>query len=231
MGLGLGIRERLTHLAHRARRSLRQRPRVHVSRQRVPRVHVGCGRKAIPGWLNLDAAPLPGVDMVWDVRDGLPFRDVEYVFAEHFIEHLPFDAAMRFLRECRACLGDGGVLRISTPNLDWVLGTGYRLGGGDSERVEGCLAVNKAFRGWGHEFLYNEAMLVAALRAAGFGEIRRFSYGMSDDPVLANLEQHERYEDTPDLPHVLVLEARGRGAATIAIDALLDDYDRALDSR
>jgi len=52
------------------------------------RLHLGCGQSPIPGWLNIDAQRLPGVDRVLDVRRGLPFENVAAIYGEHFLEHL-----------------------------------------------------------------------------------------------------------------------------------------------
>ena len=89
------------------------------------KLHIGSGRVALPSWVNVDIQPLPEVDVVNDVTEGLPFDEAQFIFAEHFIEHLPFDAALQFLRECRRVLLENGVLRLSTPNLDWVLRSHY----------------------------------------------------------------------------------------------------------
>ena len=123
------------------------------------KLHIGSGRVALPGWVNVDIQPLPEVDVVNDVTEGLPFDEAQFIFAEHFIEHLPFDAALQFLRECRRVLLENGVLRLSTPNLDWVLRSHYDPSRWQStaEPIRDCLWLNKAFRGWGHCFLYNHA--------------------------------------------------------------------------
>jgi SAM-dependent methyltransferase len=178
------------------------------------RLHVGSGPCAIPGWLNLDLVPYPGVDVVLDVREGLPFTDATHVFAEHFIEHLSLEEGVAFLRECRRVLRDDGVLRLSTPNLDWIWLTHYRPPETLSadQRLYGCLELNRAFHGWGHRFLYNQHTLTLALRAAGFDEVVVRSYGESEIPELRDLERHERHADLPDAPSVLVLEATGRAA-------------------
>lgn len=228
MGLGLGLHVRAVKLLERFGRWRRQRARLELVRRSVEKLHIGCGPQAFPGWTNVDLEPYPGVDVVLDVRDGLPFRDARYVYAEHFIEHLTYDEALRFLKECRAALAGDGVLRLSTPNLDWVLETHYR----GPDRVGICFAMNKAFRGWGHQFLYNEQTLVATLHAAGFAEVQFTEYGRSDDPVLTGIERHKTYPDEPGLPHVLVAEARGRRAAgTNEIEGTIDEYDRAIRSR
>jgi hypothetical protein len=50
----------------------------------VLRVHLGCGPHILPGWVDLDLKPYAGVDQICDVRDGLPFEDAAFIFAEHF---------------------------------------------------------------------------------------------------------------------------------------------------
>lgn len=182
------------------------------------RLHIGCGRSAIPGWVNVDQYPIPGVDRVLDVGDGIPFENVSHLYAEHFLEHLSLHGALSFLRGCRRVLTPSGVLRVSTPNLDWVVLTHYHYGRWDADAaaVQECLGLNRAFHGWGHQFLYNRQTLTLALRTAGFERIVFQAYGASDVPELRDLERHELYDDNPDVPHVIIAEASGRGAADLA---------------
>lgn len=177
----------------------------------MPRLHIGCGPHHIDGWINIDSVAYPGVDRVIDVAGGLPFDDVSFVFAEHFIEHLHYADALALLRECRRVLRDDGILRLSTPNLDWVWASHYRRVLTDDQQVLGCFALNRAFRGWGHQFLYNWGTLAATLRAAGFAEVIRRRYGESDHPELRGLERHEQNPDFDSLSHILIVEAWGRG--------------------
>ena len=179
--------------------------------KRVERLHIGCGRSALPGWLNVDQLPLPGVDRVLDVRKRLPFANVSLLYAEHFLEHLPLDDGLRFLERCRGALSPAGVLRLSTPNLDWVMKTHYRswAWSSDDEALQDCLNTNRAFHGWGHQFLYNQQTLAQALRIAGFETITFHRYGESDVPGLSGLEQHETYLDAAELPHVIIAQATG----------------------
>lgn len=194
------------------------------------RLHVGSGGRRLDGWINIDRKRLPGVDRVLDVRRGLPFSAVDAIFAEHFLEHLTLDEARRFLAECRRVLGSDGVLRLSTPNLDWVVRFCYHDAPGAqlAQRVADAAAINRAFHGWGHRFLYNDAMLAACLREAGFAEIAFETYGRSRTPGLSNLEGHEPSPDTAELPHVLIAEARGTAAPVALPSTLLDEYERDL---
>ena len=222
--MGLGIRTRLSRAWRAAQRARRQRPRTPKRRHRVEKLHIGSGPFVREGWTNVDLEHHPGVEFVLDVREGLPFEDVSYVYAEHFIEHLTSDEGLRFLKECRAALKVNGVLRLSTPNLDWVWQTQYHK----PSSVQDCFAINKSFRGWGHHFLYNAQTLTAALHDAGFAEVQECRYGESADPVLRDLERHEKSLDAPELPHVVIVEARGGQEPARELESVSEDYDWAV---
>jgi predicted SAM-dependent methyltransferase len=190
------------------------------------RVHIGSGPNLLPGWINVDLNPLPGLDLALDVRKGLPFHDVTLLFAEHFLEHLTLEEGLAFLKDCRRILTTGGTLRLSTPNLDWVILTHYHGSSAASreDAINDSLRLNRAFHGWGHRFLYNGAMLEGTLRAAGFERVRFEKYRESSVPELRGLEQHETYDDVPDLPHVLVAEAEGRAEPKALPEPLFEEF-------
>lgn len=170
-------------------------------------LHIGCGNNRLEGWMNVDIHPYPAVDVVMDVSKGLHFTRADVVYAEHFLEHLPVDRALEFLEEVHGVLTRNGIVRLSTPNLDWVWATHYGLEGDEDARISMAVQLNRAFHGWGHEFLWNKAALHRALVACGFSDIRWESYGTSRRDFLNNLESHEPCTDSPGLPHVLVVEA------------------------
>ncbi|MCU1245847.1 MAG: hypothetical protein JWN02_1757 [Acidobacteria bacterium] len=195
-------------------------------------LHLGCGPHRLDGWLNVDNASYPGVDRLLDVTCGLPFEDVSLIFAEHFIEHLDFRAAAALLRECRRVLRDDGVLRLTTPNLDWVWASHYKPVLTADEELLACFAINRAFRGWGHQFLYNFGTLRDTLLEAGFRDVVRREYGHSEHPELQGLESHEQNPDFEGLSHILIVEASGRGGAPRAsFDGSREMYLRDLDVR
>jgi predicted SAM-dependent methyltransferase len=197
------------------------------------RLHIGCGQEALPGWINLDSRALPGVDRVLDVRDGLPFDDVSAIYAEHFLEHLSLEDGLAFLRECRRVLRPDGVLRLSTPNLDWVYATHYRTGPASSgeTKLYDCFQLNRAFHGWGHQFLYNRETLESVLRAAGFTSVSFHRYGESPVAELTGLERHQTWEDTPELPHVIIAEASGSGPPISLPEKLLGEFLEAIHTK
>jgi predicted SAM-dependent methyltransferase len=197
------------------------------------KLHIGSGPLAIPGWTNVDVVALPGVDVVLDAREAWPFTGVALIFAEHFLEHLTLREGLEFLRQCRRVLAPDGVLRLSTPNLDWVWLTHYRPPHELSleEQLIGCLEINRAFHGWGHQFLYNHRSLELALRAAGFASVEPQHYGESTREPLRNLERHERHQDVEGAPSVIVVEASGMAAPDDAFEARIAEYVRDFEAR
>jgi predicted SAM-dependent methyltransferase len=192
------------------------------------KLHIGSGPAALPGWINVDNQPYPGVDRVLDIRQGLPFDDVSAIFAEHFIEHLTLSEAEAFLRDCRRALSPSGVLRLSTPNLDWVWSSHYRPPAtlANEEALVGCLELNRAFHGWGHRFLYNFATLSELVRHAGFAHVSRCSYRESLIPDLRDLEKHEMSSSFEGIDSLLVVEASGRREYQSKLSELLAPYLR-----
>ena len=197
------------------------------------KLHIGAGTITLPGWLNIDQQPLPGIDHVLDIRDGLPFENVEAIFAEHFIEHLTLREATEFLRECRRVLVPTGVLRLSTPNLDWVWVSHYMPPETLSAEhaLQGCMELNRAFHGWGHRFLYNFVTLAELLRYCGFGEVSRCRYGQSEIPMLASLERHELSPPHEGIESLLIVEASGLSTKRSEFSTVAAPYLRDLELR
>ncbi len=83
------------------------------------RLHLGCGKKKLDGWLNCD---LSNSDMDMDIR-VLPFQDnsTDEIMAVHVCEHFYKHDIQNVLKEWRRVLKDGGKLVLELPCLDKVL--------------------------------------------------------------------------------------------------------------
>jgi hypothetical protein len=199
----------------------------------VERVHVGCGSAAWKSWLNVDMKPVPGADRRLSPDGELPFRGVRLLVADHVLEHLAFDQALAFLREARRALVPSGVIRVITPNLEWVYRTHYRVDYGprDEGAILDCLRLNQAFHGWGHLFLYNAPTLSASLRKAGFSAAELRAFGESPVPELRNIDPPGDRPESADLSRVLAVEASKTATEDALPDRLLAEYRAVIDCR
>lgn len=169
--------------------------------QRDLLVNLGCGHRPLSGWVNVDIARGSWVDVVWDLRAGLPFvnESCSAIFSEHVIEHLTSEDGERLLRECYRVLQPGGVLRVSTPDAERFL----RSYAGDGEflrhpsfleSVETPLdRINQMMREYGqHLWVYDSASLQLSLKRAGFSHTIEQRFGISSHPKMQGLDSAER---------------------------------------
>lgn len=177
----------------------------------IRQVQVGCGpHNALPNWWNVDIRDFRGVDEVMDVTkpwgwDGI----LNFVYGEHFIEHLELGGAISFLQHALRALRPGGAIRLSTPSIEWVLATHFDIGSYENEKkIRQTFAVNRAFHGWGHKFLYSRPLLEKLIISAGFTDVEFFPYGVSNEPQLANMERHGGFCVSSGFPSVWIVEAR-----------------------
>lgn len=91
---------------------------AHTVRDSSRSLNVGCGLLVREGWVNLDIAPLPGVDVVHDLDSGpLPFASGSFDQVEclDVLEHVGDMANV--MRELHRVLAPGGRLIIEGPHF------------------------------------------------------------------------------------------------------------------
>lgn len=150
--------------------------RYYLLRRHLRRLHLGCGKVRLAGWVNADINPR--AELIVDLRWPLPFPSnyLQRIYSEHVLEHVSYKTGVRFLREARRVLAPGGVMRIAMPDLDRLVEK-YRDNWRDLDWVNWpahsfiktrAEMMNIAFRSWGHKYLYNKEEIARALREAGF---------------------------------------------------------------
>lgn len=167
-------------------------------------LQIGCGPHHKAGWINTDLLGNPVMDFPLDITRRFPFPDNYFsvIYGSEVIEHISRGEARQFLREALRTLRPGGVLRLTTPDIeavaqiylgvhtkgDIVLHERHWLGGEFSRDIW----INAAFRDYGHQFLYSYDTLFAELREAGFPEVCRTEPQQTHSSFsqLGGIEQH-----------------------------------------
>ncbi len=186
-------------------------------------IHPGCARKFREGWLNTDRLCMwdqyehtteparisqiarPGGETFYylqhDSSQPYPCVDstFEWSFSEHFLEHLTVEEAVGWLVEIRRVLRPGGLLRLSTPNLETYM-RGYldpegrffaehrkRLAqvkalGGEAPTRRAWM-VNQIFFKWEHCWLYDFEEIRHVAVQAGFPADQVVEYGFQQGSV------------------------------------------------
>jgi len=166
------------------------------------KLNLGCGRDYKEGWINIDNNKnIKKLDIRWNLANGIPFKDssIDFIFNEHFLEHLNVKEGQIFLKDCKRVLKKGGVLRISMPDLEISMKE-YFNPNWKEENKEAfekynltfiktrAERINIAFRNWGHKWLYDREELERRLKEAGFKDIKFCEKGKSAYPELDGLE-------------------------------------------
>ncbi|WP_035796637.1 class I SAM-dependent methyltransferase [Kitasatospora mediocidica] len=150
-----------------------------------------------------------------DIGDPLPFADasVDWVYAEHLIEHIPLPVSIGWLAEVRRVLRPGGLLRVTTPDLrSYVEGYLEESGGffarhrrrlrlmkvGPAMPERRAFMMNQIFYHYGHRWIFDEDELRHAFTAAGFQDelIRRRAFQDGARPDVALLDTGFRSDET-----------------------------------
>jgi len=88
------------------------------------KLHLGCGNKKIPGYINIDMINADAVDAITDIRFLHDYKknSVDVIYACHVLEHISRLEYKNVLARWREILKPGGILRISIPDLKkWFL--------------------------------------------------------------------------------------------------------------
>lgn len=78
-------------------------------------VDLGCGRTKLPGFIGVDRFALPGVDIIADIDQKIPFADnsVDLIYAAHSLEHV--NDLMNVMKEIYRISKHGTQICITAP--------------------------------------------------------------------------------------------------------------------
>jgi predicted SAM-dependent methyltransferase len=133
------------------------------------KLHLGCGHKRLPGFINIDFNYCLAVDYVCDISKlPCPDHSAERIEAYHVIEHIPFPVVGKVLSEWKRVLLPGGTLVLECPDLE-AAARGYLQG---NERMLGSIFGYHRFKGDAHCWGYTSESLGSLLESVGFTQVR-----------------------------------------------------------
>lgn len=160
------------------------------------KLHLGCGKIRLPGYVNVDIQPGSAVDRVADLR-ALPWEDasVDMVYSCAAIEHFGRREWIGVLREWARVLKPGGLLRLSTADFEAAIAR-YKDAGNLQELLGLLIGGQKDDYDW-HGMIFDFATLKSGLEEAGFREVRRYDWRQTELGKLAIDDYSQAY-----LPHM-----------------------------
>ncbi len=156
------------------------------------KLHLGCGKRHIPGFIHIDAVKFPHVDYVQDIRSLSNIRDcsASLIYACQVIEYFDREELSSVLREWYRVLDSGGILRLSVPDfavitrlynaglkLEWFLGTLY------GKIPDGAGGYRY------HRTTFDEPSLGSVLRAAGFVCPEKWDWRTTEHAAIDDFSQ------------------------------------------
>jgi SAM-dependent methyltransferase len=179
-------------------------PDEYIAESELTRLNWGCGSHVAAGWINSDVKDAPGVDLVADIRRGLPLRSgsVDYAVSVHALPELAYPELVPALAELHRTLKPEGVLRLVLPDFDRAIDA-YRRSDHDyfqvpAEEVRsagGRFVVHTLWFGYSRS-LFTLDFAEELLANAGFTRVRACEYKRTASPFGRIVELDNRPEES-----------------------------------
>jgi SAM-dependent methyltransferase len=140
------------------------------------KLHLGCGKRHIPGFVHIDAVPYPHIDHVAtiDNLNFIPTDSVELIYCCHVLEHFKRNDVVRVLKEWHRVLIPGGKLRVSVPDFAALVQVYAKTP--NLKLVIGPLFGRQDYLYNIHYNVFDEASLRALLIDCGFARVERYEW-------------------------------------------------------
>lgn len=165
------------------------------------KLHLGCGRKYIPGFVHIDVQPGPHVDVVGPVEKlPMPDNSVSLIYASHILEHFGRFVYMSVLREWFRVLRPDGVLRLAVPDFAACAAIYYENGLEDGlSGLVGLIIGGQRDQYDYHKMIFDEKFLRKSLLEVGFRDVRPWDWRTTEHAAIDDYSQahlpHMRKDD------------------------------------
>ena len=145
----------------------------------MKKLHLGCGKVRIPGYINVDIQPSDAVDVLCDIRE-LKFEaeSFDLIYSCANLEHFGRREWKGVLKHWAGFLAPGGTLRISTSDFEACMAR-YQEARNMAELQGLLIGGQKDDWDW-HGIVFDFALLKEGLEEAGLTGIRRYDWRETD---------------------------------------------------
>jgi len=140
------------------------------------KLHIGCGKKYLPGYKHLDVIDYDHIDFICDARHlkMIETESVSEIYACHVLEHVESNEVAEVLREWRRVLKSGGIIRIAVPNFESIVEE-YKVTK-NLMLFQGLLFGGQTYDYNFHHVAFDYSMLTTLLEEAGFSDVNRYNW-------------------------------------------------------
>jgi len=139
------------------------------------KLHLGCGKKYIPGFIHIDIEKYDHIDYNTDASDLHMFKDnsVDLIYSAHLLEHYKRRDIDTVLKEWYRVLKPDGTLRLAVPDFEALIKIYNKYK--DLEMIMGPLYGNNGKLD-SHYITFDFRYLCKRLRLIGFKNIQRYNW-------------------------------------------------------
>ena len=154
------------------------------------KLHLGCGKKYIAGFVHVDMLDYPHIDYQTSV-DKLFFaadNSVDLIYASHILEHFGRREFQSILKEWHRVLKKGGVLRISVPSFESIVK--HYVQHADLEVLLGLIVGGQKVGEFDyHKMIFDKTLLENELKLIGFDNIKEYNWKTTEHSNIDDFSQ------------------------------------------
>jgi len=171
----------------------------------VTKLHLGCGKVYIPGFVHIDLADYKHIDFNQSIGTLKRYKDnsVDLIYCCHAFEYFDRDIADVVLKEWRRVLRPGGTLRLAVPDFEAICKVYQKYGDLEGRGILGPLYGKMPVKKKSpifttiistHEFIYHKTTydfksLKKKLEKNGFQNIKRWYWKETEHADIDDFSQ------------------------------------------
>ena len=155
----------------------------------IMKLHLGCGKRYIEGWVHVDAVQHPHVDYI-AMLDNLSFLDdesVQEIYACHVLEHFKRNEVKKFLSEWFRVMKKDSILRLAVPDFEKACQLYHQTK--DIMLVKGLICGRQDYEFNFHYNVFDMKSISELLEEIGFSCVKKYDWRDTEHAHLDDYSQ------------------------------------------